>query len=163
MNTKKTLPVFSDDILTSVITLDEISDKIQKNEVLTLYHYKVLQLEIEAVKEAKESLAKDLYLKNGELSKEERHAPLRAELVALVRDQQDLNKLRAQSKTMYFEFKQRRAAGFKTPEISSMFRETLNRLWAARREQQQLERIQEIDENLEKYLKEAIELHRVGA
>lgn len=148
------LPVFSPDIVTTCITMQDVRDRLNNDYVLTPYHHQVLLLEIAEYGEAKKALAKDLRLPDGSFSRAKKHKALRTELIILIRDQQDLRKMLAHAKTLYFEFKKMRRAGTVPPILNDMFKVTLDKLWEARRQQQAVARIQEIDDNLEKHATE---------
>lgn len=151
-NAVKRIPVFPVEILQQVITLQDVKDRLDNNIVLTPYHKDRLLLEIEAKEQKKKELAATLKMEDGTLSKAKKHKPLREQLVALIRDQQDLQKMLAHAKALYFDFKKLREAGQVPQDLQEMFKITLDRLWAARRAQQQAAREADIEANLEKYV-----------
>jgi len=151
-NAVKRIPVFPVEILKKVITLQDVKDRLDNGYVLTPYHHQILLLEIESHEQHKKELATSLRLEDGTLSKAKKHKGVRDQLVVVIRDQQDLQKMLAHAKALYFEFKKLRDAGAVPPDLQEMFKITLDKLWAARRAQQQEARMTDIESNLDKYV-----------
>lgn len=151
-NAVKRIPVFPVEILRKVITIQNVKDRLDNDIVLTPYHKDVLLLEIEAKEQKKKELAAAIKNDDGTLSKAKKHKALRDQLVLVIRDQQDLQKMLAHAKALYFEFKKLREAGKVPQDLQDMFKITLDRLWEARRAQQQEARMADIESNLDKYV-----------
>lgn len=150
---KTSMMIFPDEVLTEVITLEEILATLRRNEPLTPYHHKVLKLEIEAREEAKRQLSRPLFLPDGTLSKAKKFAKRRAELVTLIREIQDLERQEKHAQLLYYFFKkQRREKGVVPPEVSQTYRDTVSKLWACHKAREKAKREADIQENLEKYL-----------
>jgi hypothetical protein len=151
-HTIKRIPVFPTEILQKVIGMQDVKDRLENGYVLTPYHHQILLFEINAHEEKKQTLAAKLRLEDGTLSKAKKHKPERDELVLLIRNQQDLQKLLAHAKALYYNFKKLRDAGTIPQDLQDMFKIVLDKLWAARRAQQQANRMIDIEANLEKHL-----------
>ena len=152
LRTIKRIPVFPVEILQKVINMQDVRDRLDNGYVLTPYHHQILLAEINAHEEMKQTLAAKLRLEDGSLSKAKKLKPERDALVLVIRNQQDLQKLLAHAKALYYNFKKLRDAGTIPQDLQDMFKVVLDKLWAARREQQQANRMIEIESNLEKHL-----------
>ena len=149
---KKPLERFTADELSSVLSLADVEQLLSENKALTPYHFEILKLEIEAREEAKASLARGMYGKNGKLLQSKKMAEKRVELLRIFEEQAKLQGMQAKAKRLYFEFKKMRAAGNTPPELGRIFKETLDRLWSARRAANQRNKHQDIEAHLDAYL-----------